>query len=226
MSINGIPGTLARKGDNIELLANLGELQLKDFLKFNDIDITHRIIPGQVYYFKRKEIRPRNITIRFIPVRIAGQLRRNTGSRKKNCCGRTGSEKTTDDFEKGRIVWMRFIRPEDHPVEYAELPVVASSTQSGPAVDRILKISWSISNEQVARPIEMEENGDYIDTHLNKSEKADIEENTITEQFLNIFLKRKIRTQEGILHCPCFMWLNPGETLYGISRRYGITLDA
>jgi membrane-bound lytic murein transglycosylase D len=229
MSINGIPGTLARKGDGIELLANLGELQLKDFLKFNDIDITHRIIPGQVYYFRKKRNKAPEHYHTVLPGEDSWTIAQKYGIKEKKLLRKNRIRKDHDDFEKGTIVWMRFIRPEDHPVEYAELPVLASSTQAGPAVEDAFSTEdqLSISNEQVAGPLEMEEDGDYIDTHINKSEKKDIEENTITGQSgNNIFLAEENQDSGGDPSLPLFHVVDPGETLYSISRRYGISLDA
>ena len=53
--INGKKGVLAQRGDTPEIIADRAGINLKRFLKFNDIDENDRIIPNEVYYLKRKD---------------------------------------------------------------------------------------------------------------------------------------------------------------------------
>ena len=50
--INGIEGIIAKKGMTLIRMAKMGNISLKDFLNFNDIHSNHKVMPGQVYYFK------------------------------------------------------------------------------------------------------------------------------------------------------------------------------
>ncbi len=53
--IHNLPAIISRKYDSIPLLADIGKISLEDFISFNEIDTTHHIYPGQIYYFSPKK---------------------------------------------------------------------------------------------------------------------------------------------------------------------------
>ncbi|MDI9863537.1 LysM peptidoglycan-binding domain-containing protein [Flectobacillus sp. DC10W] len=53
--INGKKGILALEGDTPEKIAERGDISLKKFLKYNDLEDNERIIPNQVYYLRKKD---------------------------------------------------------------------------------------------------------------------------------------------------------------------------
>lgn len=53
--INGKKGILALEGDTPEKIAERGDVSLKKFLKYNDLEDNERIIPNQVYYLRKKD---------------------------------------------------------------------------------------------------------------------------------------------------------------------------
>ncbi|NBA77366.1 LysM peptidoglycan-binding domain-containing protein [Emticicia sp. ODNR4P] len=53
--INGKKGVLALEGDTPEKIADRGNISLKKFLKYNDLEDNERIIPNQVYYLRKKD---------------------------------------------------------------------------------------------------------------------------------------------------------------------------
>ncbi|MFY7827494.1 MAG: LysM peptidoglycan-binding domain-containing protein [Flectobacillus sp.] len=53
--INGKKGILALEGDTPEKIADRGNISLKKFLKYNDLEDNERIIPNQVYYLRKKD---------------------------------------------------------------------------------------------------------------------------------------------------------------------------
>jgi len=53
--IHDLPAIISRKYDSIPLLAEIGKISLEDFILFNEIDITHHVNPGQIYYFSPKK---------------------------------------------------------------------------------------------------------------------------------------------------------------------------
>lgn len=53
--INGKKGILALEGDTPDKIAERGDISLKKFLKYNDLEDNERIIPNQVYYLRKKD---------------------------------------------------------------------------------------------------------------------------------------------------------------------------
>ena len=117
VKVNNLPGIVAQPDDTLAQLASLGKLSLSKFLAINEADRTHRIIPGQVYYYTAKNSKAgkhyhtvkANETLWHISqlygVRIDALLCRN----------RMG---TTTPLEVGRVLWLRFIRPKNIVVAY------------------------------------------------------------------------------------------------------------
>jgi membrane-bound lytic murein transglycosylase D len=52
--INGLRGILARGGDYANSLAKAGGLSPSKFRKFNDMDVSMQVVPGEVYYLEPK----------------------------------------------------------------------------------------------------------------------------------------------------------------------------
>jgi membrane-bound lytic murein transglycosylase D len=65
--INGKKGILALEGDTPEKIAERGDVSLKKFLKYNDLEDNERIIPNQVYYLRKKD---RKAQVAFHTVRV------------------------------------------------------------------------------------------------------------------------------------------------------------
>ncbi|MDN5215364.1 LysM peptidoglycan-binding domain-containing protein [Fulvivirgaceae bacterium BMA12] len=119
--INGLPGMVANEQASISSLAERGGISTKKFRAYNDLSSFDRIIPGQVYYFKRKKTKARihyygakrneslwSISQKF-GIRLDKLLLKNRML-------------TENDLTPGRVLWLRFIRPEEEPIEFIELP--------------------------------------------------------------------------------------------------------
>ncbi|MBR9998559.1 MAG: LysM peptidoglycan-binding domain-containing protein [Cyclobacteriaceae bacterium] len=232
LSINGIPGTLARKGDKIESLADLGQILLKDFLKFNDIDITHRVLPGQVYYFKRKRNKASEHYHIVYPGEDSWTIAQKYGIKEKKLLRKNRIRKDHSDFEKGRVVWLRFIRPGDYPVEYAEIPALAVSGQAqsaGVYSDPSMNVQDAGINGNETEQAQWDnEPADYIETHLNPDEK--VSANGIVPENSSVNKgpakeKTDLFNDDSFSSSPLFHVVESGETLYGISKAYGISVE-
>ncbi len=119
--INGTPGVIAKKNSNIRQLADRGGISVKKFRSYNDLGKFTKITPGQPYYFKRKKSKARlhyyaaksgenmwSISQKF-GVRLDKLMQKN----------RMLTEK---ELKAGRVLWLRFIRPEEDEIEFIKLP--------------------------------------------------------------------------------------------------------
>ncbi len=116
--INKIMGVVAQAGDDVMLLAEVGNISLSKFLTFNDLDKNHRIVPGQVYYYRPKK---RKAGVHFHIVRPGDtwwSIAQKYGIKKKALLLKNRLRKEVP-LEAGRVLWLRTIRPPNVPVAYA-----------------------------------------------------------------------------------------------------------
>lgn len=228
-SINGIPGTLAKNGDDIEKLADLGGIPMKDFLKYNDIDIAHQVIPGQVYYFKKKRNKAREHYHTAYPGENSWTIAQKYGIKEKRLLRKNRIRINHSDFKNGRIVWLRFIRPEDQPIEYAEI----TSLPPGQNQEEVSRSTEAQTfNNPVTETISSQKGPDtepdnYIDTHFEQPKENSIEQNGVESIALAGYVEDHDQSQtDGALSTsPLFHIVEAGETLYGISRKYGVSVE-
>ncbi len=115
---NGKLAIIAQKGDTIESLAKLLRWSQKKFMLVNEIEQTHKLVPGKVYYYQSKDSKAavhyhvvkaeENIwgIAQAYGIKVAALLKKN----------RIKEEKRS--LEVGQILWLRFIRPVRIPVAY------------------------------------------------------------------------------------------------------------
>ena len=114
---NGIKAILARKTDNINKLALAAGVSREDLMDYNDLRVFDLIVPGQVYYVKSKR---RKAKVPFHTVRqgeTLWEVAQNYGITLEAIL-RKNRMKTPEKLTAGRILWLRHIRPSDHPVEF------------------------------------------------------------------------------------------------------------
>lgn len=119
--INAIPGVIASKGDNVASLAKAANLSLTQFIVFNDLGVSHTIIPGQVYYYAPKK---RKAGVHFHIVRQSEtwwSISQKYGITKSALLLKNRLHKEVT-LVPGRVLWLRFIRPARIPIAYAYLP--------------------------------------------------------------------------------------------------------
>lgn len=117
MIINKIIGVVARAGDNVVSLAEAGSISLPKFLACNDLDKSHVIVPGQVYYYKSKR---RKAGAHFHIVRSGEtwwSIAQKYGIKKKALLLKNRLHKEAP-LKTGRVLWLRAIRPQNVPVDY------------------------------------------------------------------------------------------------------------
>ncbi|MBD0259579.1 MAG: LysM peptidoglycan-binding domain-containing protein, partial [Cytophagales bacterium] len=119
--VNGRPGIMAGAGDNSVALSEQGDVSLAKFLKYNDLEARTPLVPGQVYYLKRKRGKAKihyhvaaegetywSVSQKY-GVTLPALLRKNRLRR-------------PEKLRHGQVVWLRYIRPASTPVEYKNIP--------------------------------------------------------------------------------------------------------
>ncbi|OJW72802.1 MAG: hypothetical protein BGO68_00705 [Candidatus Amoebophilus sp. 36-38] len=121
IEINGILGIVAEANDNLVSLARKGNIPLKQFIDFNDIDKNHRVEPGQVYYLKPKH---NKAAIHYHIARSQEtwwSISQKYGIKQTSLLCKNRVQKIIP-IKTGRVLWLRFIRPANVPIAYLDKP--------------------------------------------------------------------------------------------------------
>ena len=119
--INGKKGILAQRGDTPEIIANRAGINLKRFLKFNDIDENDRIIPNEVYYLKRKDHHAVVAYHTVLGYETLWKISQMYGIQLEDLLQKNRFMQV-QRLQKGRLLWLIETRPEDQSVEYVQTP--------------------------------------------------------------------------------------------------------
>lgn len=114
---NGRLAIVAKKEDTIPYLAKLVHLGIDQFFLVNEIEKTHQLMPGAIYYYSSKGSKGGT----HYHVVASGEDIWSIAQRygmKQSALLEKNRMKQVEPLEKGRVLWLRFIRPRTIPVEY------------------------------------------------------------------------------------------------------------
>lgn len=240
VDINGVPGIIAGKGDRIPDLAKKAEISLSKFLKYNDLGIDGMLVPGQVYYIKRKRNKAKayyhvaqyNETLWSISQKFGIKLKK---LKLKNRI--EGDE----DLKPGRVLWLRYIRPANVDIEYKSVPVpyigqpVKKEVQKKPMA--IIQDSAKI--EQIVTPVVTD--GTVIHKELDtlqveqaqptyKVAKEEVELDSVYAEELvadeRVVADSALAEQDEVFEelVQKTHDVKMGETFYAISKKYNVSV--
>ncbi len=136
--INGRPAVIARLNDRVATLAGRGGISISKFLRINDMIEGEKIKEGQIYYLKNKQSKPRA----YYHVAARGEdlweISQKYGVKLNKLKSRNRIRASSNRIEDGRILWLRYMRPSDVPIEYdrraneSALPVLVTKKESTP----------------------------------------------------------------------------------------------
>ncbi len=232
VKINGLQGIVAIRGDDKKSLSDLGGISINSFLKYNDIDISHRVIPGQVYYFQKKKNKAKEYYHTAYSGENSWTISQKYGIKEQKLLRKNRIRKDHVNFDMGRVVWLRFIRPEDNPVEYVELSYkepesVTSETSTIMSQDQLNRDDTE--NNRLKKESSLTDTNDtYIETHLNENKESSEIQNSDGYSINGNF--NQGRSAGGFFtdknaQYPLFHIVEAGETLYGISKKYTIPVE-
>ena len=221
VQINGIPGIVANDGEDLKALALMGGLDLSKFLKINETDISHRVKGGEVYYYKSKKKKAGEHYHTVMPGENLWDISQKYGVMEQKLLVKNRL-KDESEISTGMVLWLRYIRAEDQPVEYVQIP--ANLAETSTVTDTANELSGIQTQEDELPADETSFDGDEYNQIVEKfEEEPDRLTGDPDGSDVNEF-------QEGNLHelhekSPLFHLVEAGETLYAISRKYKIPLN-
>ncbi|HNP18199.1 MAG TPA: LysM peptidoglycan-binding domain-containing protein [Fulvivirga sp.] len=227
VNINGLPGIVAGRGVRIPELAVKADISLSKILKYNDLGIDGQLIPGQVYYLKRKRNKARTHYHVVEPGESLWSISQKFGIKLKKL---KVKNRIKEDIElkPGRVLWLRYIRPSNVEIEYKEVPtpvkpIIAEPIEVTPTV--IPQVEVTDTAMAVVDTLKVVVESDSLSTEISMDSSAVAEE--INEQ-----LPEQISESEGV---PLIDTVNTdsvslthvvklGETYYAISKIYNVSV--
>lgn len=241
VKINGKPGFVASQGDNFNsITAKYGIVKSK-FLKYNDMTSYDKIIDGQVYYLKTKKSKAKTHYHVKIPGESAWSISQKYGIKLKQLLAKNRMREEKD-LEPGMVMWLRFIRPADVPIEYKDvsaLPEISNNTSKG--AQQPSAISPFLESNTLAEPKtiqqsqnvnhkskevfseKLSENSHYIDENSFVDLKREPKNIILDKSGIRISVK-KSNQGENVNKIELSHIVKASETLFSISRTYGVSI--
>ncbi|MCZ6693633.1 MAG: LysM peptidoglycan-binding domain-containing protein [Bacteroidetes bacterium] len=228
IKINGLPGIIAKAGDNLGTLSTRSGTSEARIAKYNDIYMSDKIIPGQVYYVKSKKSKANLYYHTALPGESMWSISQKFGIKEKSL--RQKNRMTEEESLKtGRVLWMRYIRPSNHSIEYRKdldllvekneikaISVSKESNQLGASIQGEVQKPKQEPEISVQDGLLEETNNALIGVSATASKKAVNEHSPQSLIQIKETEKIEISSKTHIVQ--------PGETLYAIASLYGVTV--
>jgi len=120
IKMNGIPAIRAREGENLESLAQRTGRSIAKLRKYNDIGQSGNVRAGKYYYLKNKSKKGQ---VHYHVVESGETLwgiSQDYGIRLKHLL-RKNRMREVEELKIGRVLWLRFIRPKNVPIEFSNV---------------------------------------------------------------------------------------------------------
>ncbi len=157
-SWNGIKAIQAQAGDNSATLAAHAGISRDEFLSFNDMKIFDLVVPGQLYYVKKKK---RKAQVEYHTVREGETLwdiSQMYGLRLSLLMSKNRISKP-EKLKEGRVLWLKHIRPDNVAIEYKKVdkkapvaPTAIAQNIPAPKEDKTAKDSKAEPVQPTAKP--------------------------------------------------------------------------
>ncbi|OEK06366.1 hypothetical protein BFP71_01435 [Roseivirga misakiensis] len=210
VKMNNIWAIKARPNETLQTLSSRTGVSTTKLKRFNDLG-QRRIQGDRYYYLKNKKTKGRVHYHVVLPGETLWSIAQDYGIRLKKL-RQKNRMKTNEALKVGRVLWLRFIRPEKTPIEYSNVKV---ERQEESAEDRLISEVSLAKQLTEGRKLPKDEAPKPVNE--SKSEPEEIE----------VFNKPKLRrplvnsaTDTVITH-----YVKKKETFFAISGQYKVEID-
>lgn len=220
--INGIPGIIARAGEDVSALARRSGISSSQLVRYNDLTSKRaKIEEGQAYYLRAKRNRALAHYHTVAPGESLWSISQRLGIKMKKLM-RNNRLKKEASLKPGLVLWTRFIRPESVAITYRELPseaplVAAQSHSPASQPTKATATRYNKADEALA------------DSGSKSAERQSWSENSADRSIattptggLSAGEEESVWTAQAPAERQMHT-VAPRETLYGIARRYQLS---
>ena len=116
--INGLPAIMSNTEITIDELTEKFEISPTEFSRYNDILPHYHVLPNQVYYLKRKMSKAKIYYHTVKPNETLWSVSQEYGVRMEKIKKMNRMAEVENELEVGRVLWLKKVRPKNHPIEY------------------------------------------------------------------------------------------------------------
>ena len=227
VSINRVKAVRVTSGDNIHNITLKTGISKEGFLRFNEITVSHSLIPGNYYYLQLKRMKA---LVPFHTVKkgeSVWSIAQHYGIKQSAILSKNRMDKH-EALQEGRVLWLRDKRPKEVPVEYKKIeevkPVEQKPVITLPTKDSsipVLVITESLPQDErfIYHIVKQGETMFGISRSYFVSSDSILHWNALTDYSIkkgqNLIVGRKLKT-------PIKHVVKQGETLYKIAQLYKI----
>lgn len=201
IELNGIPAIRAKSNETIQTLATRTGVKMTKIRKFNDIG-RGNVRAHNYYYLKNKKSKGKVHYHIVQPGETLWGISQDYGIRLKKLMQKNRMNEV-EQLKVGRVLWLRFIRPKDIPVEYSN--ITQPETQESPVQENLVQPEKT------------------LETKIEKPKTMEVplkEDNEVFIEPIPIRALRNSETDSVITHRVKYQ-----ETFFAISKAYSVEID-
>lgn len=245
--VNGLRAIVAPSGETITTLTNKMNVDLSDFIGWNEISVDSRVIPGQVYYLQRKIKTSTQSTHTAKSGESLWAISQNYGVRLKSL-RRLNGNLPEDVLKPGTVVFLADLKPNystakvdfleldpnspfewgisgkselDYVIEAGE-SVPTASAQVAPASETAIKVVSTTSEAHTVSPGEtlysISAKYGLPVTELQRINGLEKESTLKAGQTLKLIEREPVEISSTLHE------VKPSDTIYSIARQYGLSV--
>ncbi|NQZ76278.1 MAG: LysM peptidoglycan-binding domain-containing protein, partial [Ekhidna sp.] len=193
--LNGIPSILARSNDDVHSISAKAGISEEKFRKFNDMSADDKIVPNEFYYIKKKKGKAKIGFHVAKPDESLWEISQQYGIKLSKLAKRNRMS-IIDELAPGRVLWMDKTRPASEPIAYHE-----------------------IQSAQISKPKKYNTIPEKPESP-SKTEEVSANEEDVPEIIVPVVDTKEERLRKVKIHT-----VAQGESLWGISRLYEVSMD-
>jgi membrane-bound lytic murein transglycosylase D len=229
---NGLKAIIARKEDNAARLAFAGKISVERFFHYNDMEKFEETKSGQIYYFESKNNKGIVLYHTVSKNESLWEISQKYGIKLSQLMKKNRIE-TGEAILEGRILNLRTKRSDDEPIRFnypSTQPIKLDTTQNQKKTEKPIIFEKKVLKDTIAPQKQVE----IKKTILQKDSAAAV----LVSKPINSITINSINTRKDSLKIfsitqPIFVidssykyhFVNQGQTLYALSRYYGIKVD-
>ena len=202
VQLNGIPAIRAKNNETLQSLATRTGVKMSKLRKFNDIGSRGNIRAHNYYYLKNKKSKGKVHYHIVQPGDNMWAISQDYGIKLKKLMHKNRM-RDDEQLKVGRVLWLRFIRPKDIPVEFSD--VVQPQTDDAPIQNNSVQPERTLT-ERVEKP-------KTIEIPLK-------EDNEVFIEPIPVRPLQNSETDTVITHRVQYQ-----ETFFAVSKEYGVEID-
>ncbi len=203
--LNGISAIKAKNGETLKSLSDRTGLSIAKIRRYNDIGENGNVRSEKFYYLKKKRSKGK---VHYHIVQSGETLwgiSQDYGIQLKKLL-RKNRMRSVEELKIGRVLWMRFIRPANVPIEYAN---VLETRTSVSAEDRLIS--------EVSPAVRSSKTNEKLRKEIRPQTVESVPDRVVKKE--PVVLKPK-SDEEVVIHR-----VQAKETFFSISAQYGVEID-